>query len=152
MDFSSSAAADSRDRIFGTLLRDTATSNRVVVTFCGVCKDKERNNQFAKASASWLEEPRPAQHRRRLGRFHQLRVEDSYQSGSNFRLWGDFFVGDQFYFRANPATQVAYHPLLEETALDFAVSSLFVNTVGLTRTSASTSAFATTRRTAEPVR
>jgi hypothetical protein len=126
--------ASERDRIFGTLLRDTATSNRAwSPTFCGVCKDKERNNKSTQVKASYfLTSPSLGQHSFVGGweDFHQLRVEDNYQSGSNYRLWGDFFfVGDQFYFRANPAnSQVAYHPLLQESkGSDFAVSSFFVN-------------------------
>jgi hypothetical protein len=126
--------ATSRDRIFGTLLRDTSTSNRAwSPTFCGVCRDKERNNQSAQLKASYfLSSKSLGQHNIVAGwdDFHQLRVEDNYQSGSNYRLWGDFaFVDGQFVFRANPAnSQVAYHPLLEESkGSDFAVSSLFVN-------------------------
>lgn len=126
--------ATERDRIYGTLLRDTATSNRAwSPTFCGVCRDKERNNKSTQIKGSYfLTTPTLGQHSFVGGweDFHQLRVEDNYQSGSNYRLWGDFFfVGNEFYFRANPAnSQVAYHPLLEESkGSDFAVSSFFVN-------------------------
>jgi hypothetical protein len=126
--------ASSRDRINGTLLRDTATSNRMwSPTFCGVCRDKERNNKSAQVKGSYfLSSNSLGQHNLTAGwdDFHQLRVEDNYQSGSNYRLWGDFIVvGQQVYFRANPAnSQVAYHPLLEESkGSDFAVSSFFVN-------------------------
>ncbi len=135
MDFSFvGGGASDRDRIFGTLLRDTATSNRAwSPTFCGVCKDKERNNQSAQIKGSYFLTTQSLGQHSIVGGwddFHQLRVEDNYQSGSNYRLWGDFFfVGDQFYFRANPTnSQVAYHPLLQESkGSDFAVSSLFVN-------------------------
>ncbi|HYH07154.1 MAG TPA: TonB-dependent receptor [Thermoanaerobaculia bacterium] len=126
--------ATSRDRIEGTLLRDTATSNRGwSPTFCGVCRDKERNNKSAQLKGSYfLSSNRFGQHNLTAGwdDFHQLRVEDNYQSGSNYRLWGDFIVvGTDVYFRANPTnSQVAYHPLLEESkGSDFAVSSFFVN-------------------------
>ena len=126
--------ASERDRIFGTLLRDTATSNRAwSPTFCGVCRNKERNNKSAQIKGSYfLSSKSLGQHSIVAGwdDFHQLRIEDNYQSGSNYRLWGDFFfVGDQFYFRANPTnSQVAYMPLLEESkGSDFAVSSFFVN-------------------------
>lgn len=126
--------ASSRDRIFGTLLRDTATSNRAwSPTFCGVCRDKERNNKSSQLKASYfLSSNSLGQHNLTAGwdDFHQLRVEDNYQSGSNYRLWGDFIiVGQDVYFRANPTnSQVAYHPLLEESkGSDFAVSSFFVN-------------------------
>jgi hypothetical protein len=126
--------ATSRDRIYGTLLRDTATSNRAwSPTFCGVCRDKERNNKSAQLKGSYfLSSNSLGQHNLTAGwdDFHQLRVEDNYQSGSNYRLWGDFIVvGQDVYFRANPTnSQVAYHPLLEESkGSDFAVSSFFVN-------------------------
>jgi hypothetical protein len=126
--------AMSRDRIMGTLLRDTATSRRAwSPTFCGVCRDKERNNKSTLVKASYfLSTPNLGQHSLTAGweDFHQLRVEDNYQSGSNYRLWGDFiYVGQDVYFRANPTnSQVAFHPLLEESkGSDFAVTSLFVN-------------------------
>jgi outer membrane receptor for ferrienterochelin and colicin len=126
--------ASERDRINGTLLRDTTTSNRAwSPTFCGVCKDKERNNKSAQIKGSYfLTSQSLGQHNLTGGweDFHQLRVEDNYQSGSNYRLWGDFaFVGNQFVFRANPTnSQIAYHPLLQESkGSDFGVTSLFVN-------------------------
>lgn len=126
--------ASDRDRINGTLLRDTRTSNRAwSPTFCGVCRDKERNNKSAQVKGSYfLTTPTLGQHNVVAGweDFHQLRVEDNYQSGSNYRLWGDFdFVNGNFVFRANPTnSQVAYHPLLEESkGSDFAVRSFFVN-------------------------
>ena len=123
-----------RDRINGTLLRDTVTSNRAwSPTFCGVCRDKERNNKSAQVKGSYfLTTQSLGQHSLTGGweDFHQLRIEDNYQSGSNYRLWGDFFfVGNEFYFRANPTnSQIAYHPLLQESkGSDFAVTSYFVN-------------------------
>jgi hypothetical protein len=126
--------ASSRDRINGTLLRDTATSRRFwSPTFCGVCRDKERNNKSFLAKGSYFLSTNSAgQHSLTAGYedFHQLRVEDNYQSGSNYRLWGDFiYVGQNVFFRANPTnSQVAFMPLLEESkGSDFAVSSVFVN-------------------------
>jgi hypothetical protein len=126
--------ANTHDLILGTLLRDTATSNRAwSPTFCGICRNKERNNKSAQVKASYfLSSKALGQHNITGGwdDFHQIRIEDNYQSGSNFRLWGDFFfVNGQFYFTANPAnSQIAYHPLLEESkGSDFQVSSLFVN-------------------------
>lgn len=123
-----------RDRIHGTLLRDTATSRRFwSPTFCGVCRDKERNNKSAQAKGSYFLSSKSLGQHSLVGGwedFHQLRIEDNYQSGSNYRLWGDFiYVGQDVYFHANPKnSQVAYHPLLEESkGSDFAVSSLFAN-------------------------
>ncbi|HET7434765.1 MAG TPA: TonB-dependent receptor, partial [Thermoanaerobaculia bacterium] len=112
----------------------TATSNRAwSPTFCGICRNKERNNKSAQIKGSYfLSTPSFGQHSLTAGwdDFHQLRIEDNYQSGSNYRLWGDFlFVNGDFYFHANPKnSQVAYHPLLEESkGSDFQVSSVFVN-------------------------
>ncbi|MEO6487627.1 MAG: TonB-dependent receptor, partial [Thermoanaerobaculia bacterium] len=126
--------ATARDRINGTLLRDTATSNRFwSPTFCGVCRNKERNNKSSLLKASYfLPTKSLGQHNVVAGwdDFHQLRIEDNYQSGSNYRLWGDFIaIGQKVYFRANPTnSQIAYHPLLQESkGSDFQVSSLFVN-------------------------
>jgi hypothetical protein len=126
--------ASARDRIFGTLLRDTVSSNRAwSPTFCGVCRDKERNNKSAQLKASYfLSTKSMGQHSVVAGweDFHQLRIEDNYQSGSNYRLWGDFInVNGTIFFRANPANgRVAYHPLLEESkGSDFQVTGLFVN-------------------------
>ena len=126
--------AMSRDRIMGTMLRDTATSRRAwSPTFCGVCRDKERNNKSTLIKGSYFLSTRAlGQHSFTGGweDFHQLRIEDNYQSGSNYRLWGDFiYVGEKVYFRANPTnSQIAFHPLLQESkGSDFAVTSYFVN-------------------------
>jgi len=126
--------ASQRDRIFGTLLRDTATSNRAwSPTFCGVCRDKERNNKSAQIKASYFLSTKSLGQHSVVGGwedFHQLRIEDNYQSGSNYRLWGDFInVNGQIFFRANPTNSlVAYHPLLEESkGSDFQVTGLFLN-------------------------
>jgi outer membrane receptor for ferrienterochelin and colicin len=126
--------ANTHDRILGTLLRDTRTSNRGwSPTFCGICRNKERNNKSAQIKASYFLSTKDlGQHSITTGwdDFHQLRIEDNYQSGSNYRLWGDFFfVGGGLYFTANPANSlVAYHPLLQESkGSDFEVSSLFLN-------------------------
>jgi outer membrane receptor for ferrienterochelin and colicin len=126
--------AMTHDLILGTMLRDTVSSNRGwSPTFCGICRNKERNNKSAQVKASYfLSTKALGQHSITAGwdDFHQLRIEDNYQSGSNYRLWGDFFfVNNELYFTANPAnSRIAYHPLLEESkGSDFQVSSLFVN-------------------------
>jgi hypothetical protein len=126
--------ANTHDRILGTLLRDTATSNRGwSPTFCGICRNKERNNKSAQLKASYfLSSKSLGQHSITGGwdDFHQLRIEDNYQSGSNYRLWGDFFfINGNLFMTANPANGlIGYHPLLEESkGSDFQVSSLFLN-------------------------
>ncbi len=126
--------ATTNDRILGTLLRDTRTSNRAwSSTFCGICRNKERNNQSSQVKASYFLTTKSIGEHSITGGwddFHQLRIEDNYQSGSNYRLWGDFFtVGSAVHFTANPTNSlVAYHPLLQESkGSDFQVSSFFIN-------------------------
>lgn len=129
------SGATSLDRIEGTLLRENGTSFRAwSPTFCGVCRPKERNNKSAQLKASYfLSTKSLGQHSIVAGYddFHQLRIEDNYQSGSNYRLWGDFDFksNGELIFRANPANGlVAYHPLLEESkGSDFQVNAFFVN-------------------------
>jgi hypothetical protein len=130
------SGADTKDRIEGTLLRETGTSFRAwSPTFCGaICRPKERNNKSSEAKGSYfLSTKSMGQHSFVAGYedFHQLRIEDNYQSGSNYRLWGDFdFTSSgELIFRANPANgQVAFMPLLEESkGSDFRVNSFFVN-------------------------
>lgn len=135
MDFSFiGGGALTHDLIEGTLLRDTATSRRFwSPTFCGICRDKERNNKSTLAKATYFLSTKSTGNHNIVGGwedFHQLRTEDNYQSGSNFRLWGDFiYAGDQVYLHANPTNgRIAYHPLLGESQeSDFAVTSLFLN-------------------------
>jgi Carboxypeptidase regulatory-like domain/TonB dependent receptor/TonB-dependent Receptor Plug Domain len=127
--------ANTHDRIEGTLLRENGTSFRAwSPTFCGICKDKERNNKSTLLKASYfLSTSSLGQHSLVGGweDFHQLRVEDNYQSGSNYRIWGDFDfdASGNLIFRANPSNGlIAYHPLLEESkGSDFRIQSFFVN-------------------------
>ncbi|PYQ31009.1 MAG: hypothetical protein DMF56_03635 [Acidobacteria bacterium] len=131
-----SSGAETKDRIEGTLLRETGTSFRAwSPTFCGsICRPKERNNKSSEVKGSYfLSTKSLGQHSFVAGweDFHQLRIEDNYQSGSNYRLWGDFdFTSSgQLIFRANPTNgQVAFMPLLEESkGSDFQINSMFVN-------------------------
>ncbi|HJQ37625.1 MAG TPA: TonB-dependent receptor [Thermoanaerobaculia bacterium] len=130
-----SSGATTNDRIEGTLLRENGTSFRAwSPTFCGSCRPKERNNKSTLVKASYfLSTKSLGQHSFVAGwdDFHQLRTEDNYQSGSNYRLWGDFDFksNGELIFRANPTNGlVAYHPLLEESkGSDFQVSALFLN-------------------------
>jgi outer membrane receptor protein involved in Fe transport len=123
-----------KDLINGTLLRDLATSRRMwAPTFCGQCDPKIRNNKdyLAKANYFWSTKSMGS-HNIVVGydAFHELRHENNYQSGSNFRLWGDFiYVGDQAFFHANPARGfVSYNPILQlSKTSDAATKSVFAN-------------------------
>ncbi len=129
-----------RDEIKGTLLRDISTGNRGwSPTFCGVCAPKQRNNKdwLAKGSYS-LSTRKSGRHNIVAGydEFHQLRNENNYQSGSDFRLFGDFiYSGGKLFLHLDPNKSGAvsrshfeWDPLLglSQTS-DFSTKSAFVN-------------------------
>ena len=134
--------ASARDEIFGTMLRDRATGWRAwSPTFCGVCPPKERNNKGWSAKGSYfLSTQKTGSHQISSGYddFHELRNENNYQSGSNFRFFGDFiFSGSQVYIHADPNndagsanthSRIQWDPLLalSETS-DFESQAVFVN-------------------------
>lgn len=133
--------ASSRERTTGTLLRDIATGWRgYSPTFCGVCEPKERNNKdWALKGTYFLSTARTGSHNISTGydEFHELRNENNYQSGSDFRFFGDFiFSGGELFIRADPTlnssgisrSRIQWDPLLglSETS-DFATTSVFVN-------------------------
>ena len=135
MNFSFQQGAETRDPILGTMIRDTATGRRAFSpTFCGkACPPKERNNKEYLAKASYFLSTRATgSHSFTAGYddFHQLRNENNYQSGSDFRIFGDFiYVGNQVFFRANPENgQIEWDPVpaLSKTS-DFATRSYFLN-------------------------
>jgi hypothetical protein len=81
------------DLINGTLLRDNTTSERMwSPTFCA-CDPKTRNNKdlFVKGNY-FLSTKSMGSHNIVAGydEFSELRHENNYQSGSNYRIWGDF--------------------------------------------------------------
>jgi outer membrane receptor protein involved in Fe transport len=133
--------ASSRDRVFGTLLRDIATGWRAwSPTFCGVCEPKERDNKDWSAKGHYfLATPHMGSHNLVAGydEFHELRNENNYQSGSDFRFFGDFILEDgKVYVHADPnlsssgvtRSRIQWDPLLGlSKTSDFATKSLFVN-------------------------
>jgi hypothetical protein len=133
--------AEARDRINGTMLRDIATGWRGwSPTFCGVCDPKERNNAGWAAKATYfLSTRKSGSHTLAAGydEFHELRNENNYQSGSDFRFFGDFFfVEDALYIRADPTknasgisrSRIQWDPLLAlSQTSDFSTTSLFFN-------------------------
>ena len=134
--------SSARDEIFGTLLRDRATGWRAwSPTFCGVCEPKQRNNKDWAAKGSYFISTKGmGSHNVVAGydEFHELRNENNYQSGSNFRFFGDFvFANNQVYIHADPNndagsanthSRIQWDPLLalSETS-DFATKSVFLN-------------------------
>jgi hypothetical protein len=132
--------ATARDEVNGTMVRDIVTGWRGwSPTFCGVCPPKQRNNKDWLGKASYfLSTATGGSHSIATGydEFHQLRNEDNFQSGSDFRLFGDFtFSAGQLFLHLDP-TKVdgvsrsfwEWDPLLglSQTS-DFATKSAFIN-------------------------
>jgi len=133
--------SSARDRINGTLLRDIATGWRGwSPTFCGVCEPKQRNNKDWEVKGNYFLATSSMGSHNIVGgydEFHELRNENNYQSGSDFRFFGDFiFSGGQLYIHADPSlnssgvtrSRIQWDPLLglSQTS-DFETASLFVN-------------------------
>jgi hypothetical protein len=134
--------ASARDEINGTLLRDRATGWRGwSPTFCGVCEPKQRNNKDWSAKANYfLSTKLTGSHNVAAGydEFHELRNENNYQSGSDYRFFGDFILANgQLFIHADPKNDPGsanahsrweWDPLLglSQTS-DFATKSVFVN-------------------------
>lgn len=122
------------DRIFGTIIRDNATARRGwSPTFCGVCADKERNNEYIQLKSSYfLSTGNLGTHSIVAGveDFSELRREDNEQGGSGYRVWGDFiYEGDQVFLRVTPGTSsIENWPVLNlSQTSDAATQSVFIN-------------------------
>jgi hypothetical protein len=127
--------AESRDIIDGTLLVDDDAGVRGwSPTFCGSpCPPKERNNKSWLAKGSYFLGTGAMGNHSLVGgveEFRQLRNENNFQSGSDFRIHGNFiFVGGQQFFSVDPdASQIEWDPVpaLSQTS-DFGVQSAFLN-------------------------
>jgi hypothetical protein len=137
MNYSFIQGAETRDLIQGTLLRDAGDGRRAwSPTFCGhVCPPKQRDNKTALAKLSYFLSTRNLGDHEFVGgveEFHQLRNENNYQSGSDFRIHGIFhYDGPNVYFgvdgSANSNNEIEWDPVpsLSQTS-DFAVRSYFV--------------------------
>jgi outer membrane receptor for ferrienterochelin and colicin len=136
MDFSFYQGAETRDLVEGTILLNATGSARRgwSPTFCGkICGEKERDNESWLAKGTYfLATPSLGNHNIASGyeEFHQLRRENNFQSGSDFRIHGHFFFsGQNIGFGVDPSNaEIEYDPVpaLSETS-DFAVRSVFVN-------------------------
>ena len=143
--------AETRDLLQGTLLLDASSGNRMwSSTFCGTpCPAKQRNNKEYLGKASYFLSTRAIGNHSLVGgydEFHQLRNENNYQSGSDFRIHGIILcnkggiavrcstisssnlTSTDIYFGTDPNGQIEYDqvPALSKTS-DFAVRSLFIN-------------------------
>ncbi len=119
--------------IAGTLLRDLATARRMwSPTFCA-CDPKTRNNKDYQVKMNYfLSTKSMGSHNVVAGYddFHELRHENNFQSGNDFRIWGDFiYSGQDAFFHANPTRGfIEWTPIaqLSQTS-DAAVKSAFAN-------------------------
>jgi outer membrane receptor for ferrienterochelin and colicin len=144
--------AENRDLLEGTLLLDTSSGNRMwSSTFCGSpCPAKQRNNKEYLAKGSYFLSTSAAGNHSLVGgydEFHQLRNENNFQSGSDFRIHGIILCdkggiavacssltssqlsSTNVYFGTDTsAGQIEYDPVPSlSTTSDFAVRSLFIN-------------------------
>ncbi len=138
MNFSFIQGAETRDLIRGTLLRDSGNGRRFwSPTFCGhVCPPKQRDNKSLLVKGTYFLSTRATGNHTIVSGyedFHQLRNENNYQSGSDYRIHGIFhYDGPDVYFGVDGSeesdSEIEYDPVpaLSQTS-DFAVRSLFVN-------------------------
>ena len=129
------SGADSRDLVDGTLLVNRANSNQRwwSPTFCGVCDDKERNNEEFVAKATYfLSTPKLGSHDITFGasQYDDQRNENNYQSGSDFRIYlNPVIVGTDVYTRLVPnSSYLMWNPIaLESVTSHFKTNSVFLN-------------------------
>ena len=137
MDYAFAQGGEQRDLINGTILLQSGPTRRAwSPTFCGeVCGLKERNNkEYLLKSSYFLSTSSLGTHNLVGGYddFHQLREENNFQSGSDYRIHGHFFFDSNnqlIGFGVDPTeAQIEWDPVpaLSQTS-DFAVRSLFVN-------------------------
>lgn len=123
------------DRIKGTLMVDDEGYRWWSPTFCGVCRDEERNNENTYAKASWfLSTERTGSHDLAFGydSFDDIRIADNHQSGSDFRilLTNTIIDGTNLYpvILGDNTTIIQWNPILESShGTHFVTDSLFVN-------------------------
>lgn len=131
-----------RDLINGTMLVDNSTSAAQAIgagrrmwapTYCGACDPRVRNNkEYAGKINYFVPTQRFGSHTLVAGydEFHDLRRENNYKSGSDYRLLGDFvYDGPNVYFHLGPkGGQIEWDPLFDLSKTgDVATKSLFVN-------------------------
>jgi outer membrane receptor protein involved in Fe transport len=93
--------------IAGTLMRDIGTGNRAwSPTFCS-CDPKTRNNKDYEGKVNYfLSTPSMGSHNIVAGydAYHEIRHENNFQSGNDFRIFGDFItVGQNIFFHTDPS-------------------------------------------------
>ncbi|HEX6099414.1 MAG TPA: TonB-dependent receptor [Thermoanaerobaculia bacterium] len=138
MDDDLTRGAETRDLIEGTLLRDSASGNRMwSPSGCGaICGTKQHDNKSALLKASYfLSTSGAGNHSLVAGaeEFHQMRLDNNFQSGSDFWLHGRIIQNPadktQLGFGIDPSSGgIEWDPVpsLSKTS-DFALRSFFVN-------------------------
>ncbi|HYI08083.1 MAG TPA: TonB-dependent receptor [Thermoanaerobaculia bacterium] len=138
MDDDLTRGAETRDPIEGTLLRDSASGNRMwSPSGCGTpCGTKQHDNKSALLKGSYfLSTQATGNHSLVTGieEFHQLRNDNNFQSGSDFWLHGRIIQNPndktQLGFGIDPASGgIEWDPVpaLSKTS-DFALRSFFIN-------------------------
>jgi hypothetical protein len=138
MDDDLSRGSETRDLIEGTLLRDSASGNRMwSPSGCGrICGVKQHDNKQWLGKGSYFLSTRATGNHSMVGgyeEFHQLREDNNFQSGSDFWLHGHIIQDpadkSTLYFGITPddgGIEWDPVPALSQTS-DFAVRSLFLN-------------------------
>ncbi len=130
--------ATTTDLIQGTLMRDLVNNTRYwSSTFCGVCRDEQRNNDDVFVKGSYFVSRRGAgSHNISFGydTFNDIRIADNYQEGSNYRILGTTTIvrGTTVYpeLLTSGATRtlLEYDPIsLTSEGTNFRTHSLFAN-------------------------
>lgn len=122
------------DEINGTIIRDNRTARRGwSPTFCGVCGDKKRDNEYYQLKSSYfLSTTSTGTHNLVAGleSFAEKRNENNEQGGSGYRVWGDFiYVGQDVFFHVEPGVSTIENwPVLQKSKTsDSKTNSLYVN-------------------------
>jgi len=103
------SGSDYTDIIRGTILRDNSTGRRGnSPTFCGVCDDETRDNEYIVAKGTYfLSTSGFGNHNLVAGYedFSEFRFANNHQGGSGYRIWGDFlYNGQNFWIHMEPGT------------------------------------------------
>ena len=132
------AGASSQDLINGTLMRDLTNNLRYwSATFCGVCRDEQRDNDdvFVKGSY-FLSRKGSGSHNIVFGydTFNDKRAADNYQSGSSYRIIGTSSIVrngtlyPQLLTTGAQQTLLEYDPIVQSSlGTNFRTHSVFVN-------------------------
>jgi hypothetical protein len=137
MDDDLTRGSETRDLIEGTLLRDIASGNRMwSPSGCGaICGTKQHDNKSGLLKASYFLSTQTFGSHSIVGgaeEFHQLRLDNNFQSGSDFWVHGRIIQNPadktQLGFGIDPGGDIEWDPVpsLSKTS-DFGLRSYFVN-------------------------